>query len=89
MITVPLTVFFFFFWRQNVGLLQGRSILMLTISTTGHHIFCIFSSQEVRERSFLLFPNSLIILSVNANACGYKFEVNFVSFLFLFLYPFG
>lgn len=48
--------------------------------------FCIFSTQEVRERSFLLFPNCLIILSVNANACGYRFEVNFDSLLFLHIY---
>ncbi|KAM7445578.1 Rho guanine nucleotide exchange factor6 [Porites harrisoni] len=54
-------------WEEDDISKQGDLILMSQFLIHG-------KNGEVRERSFLLFPNCLIILSVNANACGYKFE---------------
>nr|XP_058967462.1 rho guanine nucleotide exchange factor 7-like isoform X2 [Pocillopora verrucosa] len=54
-------------WEEEDISKQGDLILMSQFLIHGEN-------GEVRERSFLLFPNCMIILSVNANACGYKFE---------------
>ncbi|XP_078379511.1 rho guanine nucleotide exchange factor 7-like isoform X8 [Oculina patagonica] len=54
-------------WEEEDISKEGDLILMSQFLIHGEN-------GEVRERSFLLFPNSLIILSVNANACGYRFE---------------
>ncbi|XP_068686547.1 rho guanine nucleotide exchange factor 7-like isoform X2 [Montipora foliosa] len=54
-------------WEEEDISKQGDLILMSQFLIHGEN-------GEVKERSFLLFPNCLIILSVNANACGYRFE---------------
>ncbi|XP_029185886.2 rho guanine nucleotide exchange factor 7-like isoform X3 [Acropora millepora] len=54
-------------WEEEDISKQGDLILMSQFLIHGEN-------GEVKERSFLLFPNCLIVLSVNANACGYRFE---------------